>query len=220
MSGDEKSPIAALAAKTAHDLNNPLSYMLSNLRFCQDLLAKGAPSAAELVELREALGDIAQGIDKVRTIVAGLKSIAVAEEQLAEPRTASPPTAPKIAVQNGKSPVMVIDDDALVAQAIGRVLGSEHDIVAFHDARDALAWLETHRPALILCDLHMPLMSGAEFYSRLGETKSYPRERIIFITANPHQEESRRFLASIENPRVHKPFEPDTLRAVVRAFSR
>jgi CheY-like chemotaxis protein len=217
---DKRSPIAALASTIAHDLNNPLSYMLSNLRFCQDLLAKDALAPAEVKDLRDALGDVSQGIDKLRAIVSGLKSVAAAEEALAEDTESGDSGGPKLAAKNGKAPIVVIDDDKLIALAIARVLSPEHEIVSFADARDALAWLETNKPALVLCDIQMPAMSGFEFYSRLGETKSYPRDRVVFITGNPLGEETRRFLASIENPRVHKPFEPDTLRAVVRAFSR
>ncbi|MCC6810573.1 MAG: response regulator [Deltaproteobacteria bacterium] len=219
MSGPKKSPVAALAASVAHDLNNPLAYMVSNLRYCTEMLAKPGPIAeAQLVELREALADVGMGVEKMRGIVGALKSLARAEESLAS--DPAPAAAPRVATSGGRASIAVIDDDPLIGQAIVRTLGGEHEVVTFTDAREALKWLDTHQPALILCDIHMPEMSGPELYSRLGETKSYPRERIVFITGNAQAESTAHFLDSVENARLFKPFDPDSLKAVVKTFAR
>jgi signal transduction histidine kinase len=71
----------------AHELNNPLAWMGSNVHFVQealtDLEAKG--SAAGLGELRQALAEVVDGVDRVRAIVGGLQDLA-GPARLAEPR--------------------------------------------------------------------------------------------------------------------------------------
>ncbi len=70
-----RDPVAVLAETVCHDLNNPLAYIVSNLRFCQDILAQPTPPNAEqLEELRSAMRDVATGIDGVRAIVTKLRA--------------------------------------------------------------------------------------------------------------------------------------------------
>ena len=79
-----RDPVATLAESVCHDLNNPLAYIVSNLRFCQETLAKPTPpTTAQLEELRSAIRDVAKGIDGVRAIVTKLSALATA-----------PPTSP------------------------------------------------------------------------------------------------------------------------------
>jgi PAS domain S-box-containing protein len=67
--------IGRLAASLAHEIDNPLAWMGSNVRFVQQALAeleaKGA--AAGLGELRQALAELVDGVDRVRAIVGDLQ---------------------------------------------------------------------------------------------------------------------------------------------------
>ncbi|HEX8908045.1 MAG TPA: hypothetical protein VF805_02515, partial [Anaeromyxobacteraceae bacterium] len=40
-------------------------------------------------------------------------------------------------------------------------------------------------------------------------------ERLVFVTGGAFTAQAREFLARVPNPRVEKPFEPATLRALV-----
>jgi signal transduction histidine kinase len=70
--------IGRLAAGLAHELDNPLAWMGSNVHFVQQALteleARGA--AAGLGELRQALTEVVDGVDRVRALVAGLQDLA------------------------------------------------------------------------------------------------------------------------------------------------
>ncbi len=73
---DRLASVGQLAASMAHEINNPLSYVIGNLEF----LAASAPEG----EAREAFRDALDGAARVRTIVQDLKTFARAdEEQLA-----------------------------------------------------------------------------------------------------------------------------------------
>ncbi len=70
-----------LAASVAHEVNNPLAFVHSNLRFVRDELQRGEPLAPEeREELREALDDSLKGAERISTIVQDLKLLARPEE--------------------------------------------------------------------------------------------------------------------------------------------
>ena len=62
--------------------------------------------------------------------------------------------------------VLLVDDDSttnyLNSILLNRLHVAEHLLVA-ENGREALATLATHRPALILLDINMPVMNGIEF---------------------------------------------------------
>jgi signal transduction histidine kinase len=74
---DRMASIGALAAGVAHEINNPLSYIASNVRFALDGTQAGDVAPAEVAE---ALGEALQGAARVREIVRDLRMLARSEE--------------------------------------------------------------------------------------------------------------------------------------------
>ncbi len=70
MVADRMAAIGALAAGVAHEINNPLSYVITNLAFVLEEL-KG--QSAQLDEARQALEEARTGAERVRVIVRDLK---------------------------------------------------------------------------------------------------------------------------------------------------
>src|SRR6266511_3312883 len=126
-----------------------------------------------------------------------------------------PPAAAGSAALRGK--ILVVDDEALVARAVGRILSSQHEVVTRTSARAALADVAGAGGGfdLVLCDLMMPDMNGMEFHARLREIAPALAERTLFLTGGAFTASAREFLARVPNPRIEKPFEPDALRAFV-----
>ncbi|MDQ3336643.1 MAG: PAS domain S-box protein [Myxococcota bacterium] len=83
MMADRMSSVGTLAAGVAHEINNPLSYVMANLEMIgEDLatLASVAPSGA-VRDLRDMVTDALAGAERVRKIVRGLKTFSRAEEE-------------------------------------------------------------------------------------------------------------------------------------------
>jgi CheY-like chemotaxis protein len=70
----------------------------------------------------------------------------------------------------------------------------------------------------VLCDLSMPLLSGAEFYAAARRVPGFDTSRIIFMTANAFDPANRAFLDSVGNNRVEKPFDVQGLRVLVASL--
>ncbi|WP_437648710.1 ATP-binding protein [Sorangium sp. So ce362] len=76
---DRMASLGTLAAGVAHEINNPLAYMVANVDFARkELRAKGA--AARLDALLSALDEAAEGGSRVRHIVGGLKTFSRADD--------------------------------------------------------------------------------------------------------------------------------------------
>jgi PAS domain S-box-containing protein len=74
--------LGALAAGVAHEVNNPLAWVLGNLAYAQRQLARLRPEDPSLLSsLREALEEAYDGVERVRRIVTDLKTFSRAEER-------------------------------------------------------------------------------------------------------------------------------------------
>ncbi|WPB77020.1 ATP-binding protein [Archangium violaceum] len=75
---DRLASVGRLAAGVGHEINNPLAYILSNLRYVHQELKEqpGAPSSEAREEMISALSEASEGAERVRLIVQDLRSLA------------------------------------------------------------------------------------------------------------------------------------------------
>jgi two-component system, NtrC family, sensor kinase len=72
---DRLAAIGMLAAGVAHEINNPLSFVSSNLGFIQDELRRPEPLEQARSELLEAVSEAREGAERMRLIVQSLQSL-------------------------------------------------------------------------------------------------------------------------------------------------
>ncbi len=83
MVADRMASVGTLAAGVAHEINNPLAYVLSNLELIVEQvreLASGSPSG-RLTELADMAVEARHGAERVRKIVRGLKAFSRADDE-------------------------------------------------------------------------------------------------------------------------------------------
>jgi PAS domain S-box-containing protein len=111
--------------------------------------------------------------------------------------------------------VLVVDDERLVSEAIERVLSGDHDVVAVASGRAALAKVADQRFDVVVCDLLMPEMSGADFWSELRKRDPRLAARTVLVTGAGLIEDARAAMGAFEGPIVEKPFTAADLRTAV-----
>jgi signal transduction histidine kinase len=118
--------------------------------------------------------------------------------------------------------VLLVDDEELIRRPMTRFLAKRG--AEIKEAGDGLAALEHVRagfdPHVILADLRMPRMDGAEFYVRLQEERPALAERVLFLSGDiTHL--AGRGLAEVPRDRVLvKPLELAELEQRISAFVR
>jgi PAS domain S-box-containing protein len=80
---DRLASVGMLAAGVAHEINNPLAYVVANLDLLAEELelAAGSSLRQNLGEWRDAVREAREGSDRIRKIVRGLKTLSRAEEE-------------------------------------------------------------------------------------------------------------------------------------------
>jgi signal transduction histidine kinase/CheY-like chemotaxis protein len=102
------------------------------------------------------------------------------------------------------SRILIIDDDALVARSLARMLRG-HELVLAGDGESALWECLSRDFDFILCDLMMPRLDGAGFYTALREHRPRLAARVVFMTGGAFTSETRAFLDGVPNPCLEKP---------------
>jgi signal transduction histidine kinase len=80
---DRMISLGLLAAGVAHEINNPLAFVIANLGFLSDRLAELAPRvpADQLKELRDIVTETAEGAERIRKVARDLKVFSRAEKE-------------------------------------------------------------------------------------------------------------------------------------------
>jgi len=133
----------------------------------------------------------------------------------------TPPAGVAVAastVRRGR--ILIIDDERHIRETIVQAL-DEHDATAVADAPTALALLDRGETFdVILCDLMMPGMSGADFYDAVERRWPDLLGRILVVTGGAVTPRSKEVLARAVNPPLHKPFRATVLDARIAALLR
>jgi two-component system cell cycle sensor histidine kinase/response regulator CckA len=121
------------------------------------------------------------------------------------------PSAPSLP----PSRILVVDDDALVARSLARMLRG-HELVLSGDGESALWECLSRDFDLILCDLMMPRLDGVGFFAALKDHRPKLASRVVFMTGGAFTSETRAFLEGLPNPCMEKPIQAPRLFEAAR----
>lgn len=114
--------------------------------------------------------------------------------------------------------LLVVDDDREIREVVGSLLESEgYEVRLAEHGLDALAQLDSFEPDLVLLDVRMPVMDGAEFVRRLRIRSPRPPPVVLMSAytdlADTAAELGLRYF-------LQKPFQLDRLFDEVAALTR
>ena len=117
--------------------------------------------------------------------------------------------------------VLVVDDEPMVGRALLRALGSVADVQVDGSAREAVERISRgERYDLILADVMMPELPGAEFHAALERLDPALATGVVFMTGGAFAPREQEFLARVPNLVLEKPVDVERLRDLVRAAVR
>jgi CheY-like chemotaxis protein len=132
----------------------------------------------------------------------------------------APVEAPATSTARGQTGrrVLVVDDEESIKELLTNVLQmDQHEVVLASNGREALDLVRREAFDLIISDIKMPVMGGAELYQHLRDEHHPLASRLIFVTGDTVAAETRSFLQGVENPVLSKPFRLRDVRETVQA---
>jgi two-component system, OmpR family, response regulator MprA len=123
-----------------------------------------------------------------------------------------------LATQTVTGRVLVVEDDAAIADVLRRTLRQEgHEVRSAEDGVQALELAESFVPDLVILDLGLPKLDGVEVCRRLRAESDAP---ILILTARTDTDDRVEGLDSGADDYLMKPFERKELLARMRALLR
>jgi signal transduction histidine kinase len=112
--------------------------------------------------------------------------------------------------------VLIIDDEPQVAAVLKRMSGCAESTI-LNGGREALELLEKDYDFdLVFCDLMMSEMSGMELFRLVEEFAPHLSDRFVFVTGGAFTTSINRFLDSVPNRCVLKPFNGGEICRIVQ----
>jgi len=113
--------------------------------------------------------------------------------------------------------VLIVDDERNIVTALEFLMElNGYEVKTARDGEEALAYVVSFKPELILLDIMLPLRSGFEVLQKIRETVASHDIKIIMLTAKGRDVEIDKGLALGADAYLTKPFSTKELLADVR----
>lgn len=116
--------------------------------------------------------------------------------------------------------VLIVEDDPDVASFLEAALGDEYDTRVIFDGVSAQRALEEITPDLIVLDVRLPLMSGAQLCRLIRTTERLGRVPVLVVTGYPESAEVGQIKGMGVDRVLAKPITPKRLRQAAKALLR
>jgi PAS domain S-box-containing protein len=142
----------------------------------------------------------------------------VSVEHRQTPRLAHLPALPLAQSSERIIPVLLIEDNGPNQRLIERLLSPGFQITVATQGHVGLDLALQQRPALILLDLHLPDMHGAEVLRQLQAEPATQPIPVVIITADATAHQAEQLLANGARAYLTKPFDVSAFLAIVKSI--
>ena len=114
--------------------------------------------------------------------------------------------------------ILVVDDERFILKSLQRILEDDYAVITVLGGQAALDILakQDGQVDVILCDLSMPTVDGADLYHKIAEIYPGLEERIIFMTGGAYTPGVKEFIARVKNVCLKKPFDEGELELALK----
>jgi CheY-like chemotaxis protein len=115
--------------------------------------------------------------------------------------------------------ILVVDDDASTRTLLELILSSGgHEVTLLNDGREALAYLKTNTPNLIVIDVNMPVLDGIEVCSRIKKLPRFKNIPVIVLTSMSDPATRTRAIDANASEIVYKPLTGKNFLQTIQGF--
>lgn len=118
--------------------------------------------------------------------------------------------------------ILIVDDSLLTRKRIRRIIEmAEFDVEEFLEAEngaEALKILEGSNVNLVLSDLNMPEMSGAEMIRQMKTSEATKSIPVVVISTESKTSRIKELLADGVKDYLHKPFTPEEFKQIIQTI--
>ncbi|MEZ6016010.1 MAG: response regulator [Planctomycetota bacterium] len=115
--------------------------------------------------------------------------------------------------------VLIVDDSPILRRAVRKAVQQagvdDSQIREAGNGAEALAIFEALDVALVLLDLHMPILDGVGFLRELKARNQESKADVIIVSTESNEERLREVRALGARDVLRKPFEPEQIREYV-----
>jgi len=115
-----------------------------------------------------------------------------------------------------KKKILVVDDEVTTCVLLEHFLSPQYEVFTTNSGIEALTWLESNLPDLIISDIQMPKMDGFDLLQDIrlkGYTKHTP---IIMLSGRTESKERIKCYKLGAQDYLTKPFNPEELEELVK----
>jgi len=113
--------------------------------------------------------------------------------------------------------ILLVDDEQNILNSLKRSLDDYHDVTIALSGQRAIHLLKENveQYDMVITDLSMAGITGADLYYFVSDNYPALKERIIFMTGGAFSTDLKKFVSSINNPFIYKPFELNELLKLI-----
>jgi DNA-binding response OmpR family regulator len=112
-----------------------------------------------------------------------------------------------------KKKVLIVDDKQTIAKIIQVYISDTFECIYFDDPIKAIAWLqESNMPDLIISDINMPNMNGAEFLDYIKKNELFKSIPFVILSGEDSTSQKIELLERGAEDYISKPFNPMELK--------
>ena len=117
--------------------------------------------------------------------------------------------------------VLLVEDHTIVRKGLRSLLSTEEDIEVIGEAengREAVNFVEKHRPDIVVMDISMPLLNGMEATKQIK--KRFPKTSVLILTMHANEEYIFEIIRAGASGYIVKKAAPEELIMAIQAVSR